>query len=276
MGHRPLSDRAWLELVHGGPTWHAVVLCHDSAGELVGACLIGRSQTWTLEVVVDVDSAAHHALVHGALTAARQEIAAAGGGDVHWWVFDAGDDADDLAASIRLRPDRSLLQMSVTLPLAAGERSTVTTRPFEVGRDEDAWLEVNNAAFAWHPEQGNWDLASLRLREHEDWFDPAGFLLHERDGRLAAFCWTKLHLDTDPVLGEIYVIAVHPDFHGLGLGRALTVAGLDSIAARGVTSGMLFVDEDNSAAVGLYESLDFSVSRTDRAYTGEIPAEEPS
>ena len=278
-GHRPVSDQAWLELVHGGPTWHAAVTCRRDAStaapdELVAICLIGRGATWTLEVVVDRDRAARHALVHGVLAAARDEIARAGGGEVRWWLFDAGDDADALAASAGLAPGRALLQMLVELPLAgqSDARPAVATRPFEIGRDERAWLEVNNAAFAWHPEQGIWDLATIELREREDWFDPAGFLLHERDGRLAAFCWTKIHHDVDPVQGEIYVIAVHPDFHGAGLGRALTVAGLDHIVSRGVTTGMLFVDLDNTSAVRLYESLGFHVHRVDRAYTGHVPA----
>lgn len=278
-GHRPVSDQAWLELVHGGPTWHAAITCRSDGSsapsdQLFAICLVGHGATWTLEVVVDRDRPARHALVHGILAAARDEIARAGGGDVRWWLFDAGDDADALAASAGLAPGRALLQMLVELPLAGSSdgRPPVTTRPFEVGRDERAWLEVNNAAFAWHPEQGIWDLATIELREREDWFDPAGFLLHERDGRLAAFCWTKIHRDVDPVQGEIYVIAVHPDFHGSGLGRALTVAGLDHIVSRGVTTGMLFVDLDNTSAVRLYESLGFRIHRVDRAYTGHVPA----
>ncbi len=278
-GHRPVSDQAWLELVHGGPTWHAAITCRSDGSsapsdQLFAICLVGHGATWTLEVVVDRDRPARHALVHGILAAARDEIARAGGGDVRWWLFDAGDDADALAASAGLAPGRALLQMLVELPLAGSSdgRPPVTTRPFEVGRDERAWLEVNNAAFAWHPEQGIWDLATIELREREDWFDPGGFLLHERDGRLAAFCWTKIHRDVDPVQGEIYVIAVHPDFHGSGLGRALTVAGLDHIVSRGVTTGMLFVDLDNTSAVRLYESLGFRIHRVDRAYTGHVPA----
>ncbi len=283
-GHRPVSDQAWLELVHGGPTWHAAITCRSDAGtataaapttdDLLAICLVGHGATWTLEVVVDRDRPARDALVHGALSAARDEIARAGGGDVRWWLFDASDDADALATSAGLAPGRALLQMLVDLPLAqpSDGRPAVATRPFEVGRDESAWLEVNNAAFAWHPEQGIWDTDALELREREDWFDPAGFLLHERDGRLAAFCWTKIHHDVDPVQGEIYVIAVHPDFHGSGLGRALTVAGLDHIVSRGVTTGMLFVDQDNTSAVALYESLGFHVHRIDRAYTGHVPA----
>ncbi len=140
------------------------------------------------------------------------------------------------------------------------------------GEDEQAWLEVNNRAFHAHPEQGGWSVDTLLAREKEAWFDPDGFLLHERDGRLAGFCWTKVHVAHDPPLGEIYVIAVDPDFHGLGLGRKLTVAGLDHLAGDGITVGMLYVDKDNTAAVSLYESLGFTVHRTDRAYTGDIRA----
>jgi mycothiol synthase len=292
-GHRPLSDHLWLDLVHGGRSWHAAVLATadtahiadtaDSDAEADGrllayaqlSCGPATPRSWAIELVLDpgfVDGTDEaRALAADVLAAARTAIADAGGGHVHWWVFDPGPDADELASGIGLTPGRTLYQMRVPLPLTTSPTDT-TTRPFEVGTDEQAWLEVNNAAFAQHAEQGSWDLATLRLREREDWFDPHGFLLHERDGRLAAFCWTKLHHDTDPVLGEIYVIAVHPDFHGLGLGKALTVAGLASIAERGVTTGMLYVDHHNTAAVGLYRSLGFTVHRTDRAYVGDVPA----
>jgi mycothiol synthase len=72
------------------------------------------------------------------------------------------------------------------------------------------------------------------------------------------------------VLGEIYVIAVDPDFHGLGLGRALTVAGLTSLSDRGIGTGMLYVDDDNTPAVQLYRSLGFTDHHCDRAFVGDI------
>ena len=190
--------------------------------------------------------------------------------DITWWTHDA-DDVAPIAVALGLVPGRALLQMRIPLPLApeVAAGPPVDLRPFEVGRDEAAWLEVNNAAFAWHGEQGGWDLDTLRQRERAPWFRADGFLLHERDGRLAAFCWTKLHPPTDPadpLVGEIYVIAVHPDFHGLGLGRSLTVAGLHSLTAMGSTEGMLYVDAGNTAAVRLYETLGFRIAHTDQAY----------
>jgi mycothiol synthase len=186
---------------------------------------------------------------------------------ITWWTHDPAV-AGPIAGSLGLVPGRALLQMRRPLPLPDAEASDrdVAVRPFRVGHDEAAWLAVNNAAFAWHGEQGGWDLATLQQREHEPWFRPDGFLLHERDGRLAGFCWTKLHPGT-PVVGEIYVIAVHPDFHGHGLGRALTVAGLRWLHTAGATEGMLYVDAGNHAAVRLYETLGFHTAHTDQAYT---------
>ena len=202
------------------------------------------------------------------LTAALELVAQEGGGHVHWWVFEPTNAHVQLAASVGLHPGRRLLQMRRPLPLDV--TSSTQTRAFVPGADEAAWLHVNNRAFAEHPEQGGWDLATLRSREQEPWFDPEGFRLYEEGDRLAAFCWTKVHHDQVPPLGEIYVIAVDPDFHGKGLGRALTVAGLEYLAAQGVTVGMLFVDAENPAAVSMYRKLGFQIHRTDRAFVGDI------
>jgi mycothiol synthase len=149
-------------------------------------------------------------------------------------------------------------------------------RTFRVGEDEPAWVRVNNRAFAGHPEQGAWTVDMLRAREQEGWFDPKGFVLAFDDDGLAGFCWTKVHPARPPrepdALGEIYVIGADPSRHGRGLGRALTTAGLESLADRGITVGMLYVDADNEAAVGLYCALGFVTHRTDRAYGRDVEA----
>ena len=96
----------------------------------------------------------------------------------------------------------------------------------------------------------------LEQREQEPWFDPDGFLLaFDADG-LAGFCWTKVHPPQPPhepdALGEIYVIGADPSRQGTGLGARSPPAGLASLAERGITVGMLYVDGANDAAVGLY------------------------
>ena len=269
-GHRPLSDHLWLDLVNGGSNGFIGVIARDDGDVPIAYAQASRANSsWMLELVV---APSHRgdlsAIGRELIGAALDVIGADGGGRVDWWVFEAAPEHDELAVAVGLRPERRLSQMR--RPLPTDERPTIETRAFVPGADEDAWLTVNNRAFAEHREQGGWDRDTLVLREREPWFDPAGFLLHERDGRLAGFCWTKLHTDHDPALGEIYVIAVDPDFQGLGLGKQLTLAGLDSIARRGITVAMLYVDADNTAGVRLYEQLGFTVHRTDRAYVGDI------
>lgn len=270
-GFRALSDHLRLELVRRGGPGFGAVLAFGDANDLAGyAQLATGNKSTTIELVVAAGQRPRAGeLTPVLLRAALDMVAADGGGRVHWWVHRPHESADSIAADAGLVRGRRLLQLRRALPIG-DTTTTVATRAFEVGHDEAEWLRVNNAAFHDHPEQGGWTIDTLQQREAEPWFDPAGFRLHERDGVLAAFCWTKVHSDTTPQMGEIYVIAVDPPFHGLGLGKALTISGLDYLAMRGLTVGMLHVDAANTAALALYERLGFSIHHADHAYVGDI------
>jgi len=272
-GHHALGEHQWLDLVHGGRAGFAgIVATLPDHAHPIGYAQISRSETrdddWSLELVI----APHHRedesiadeLVAEALALVRRE----GGGRVNLWVSKPQPWHDRVAAAHGLRRDRDLYQLRRALP--TGIPADLEWRPFEPGRDEAAWLEVNNAAFASHTEQGEWTPEVLAEREALDWFDPSGLLLHEDRGRLDGFCWTKVHTDHDAPLGEIYVIAVAPWAQRKGLGRRLTLAGLELLAQRGIGTGMLYVDAANSRAVKLYVDLGFTLDHVDRAYETTI------
>ena len=185
---------------------------------------------------------------------------------------DPTPESDREALAKGLRSTRDVLQLRRALPLEpalVGVGALPATRSLVPGSPyEAAWIRVNNRAFADHPDQSGFTVERLHAAFAEPWFDAAGFRLHERDGRLAAFCWTKVHppTATEPQLGEIYVIGVDPDFQGLGLGRGLTLAGLDWLANSGVVDAMLYVDATNVAARALYDHLGFTWRHVDRLY----------
>ncbi len=274
-GTLALSEGKWLDLVHGGHHGFLAVLANDADGTLVGYAQATRGgEGWGLEVVSDPRFDQSGSQLRDELLRASLDELAREGGRVHYWVPDPSEDLDLALATMGFTPDRDLIEMRVDLPLASTVRTgpPIAVRPFDPGRDDQAWLETNNRAFAGHPEQGNWDLATLVERRGEPWFDPEGFLVHEIDGQFAGSCWTKVHADTTPPMGEIYVISVDPAFHGRGLGRSLTVAGLRWLAAAGLRVGMLFTTASNVTAVGLYHSLGFTDHRVQRVYTTELGA----
>jgi mycothiol synthase len=199
--------------------------------------------------------------------------------------------ASSLAERLGFARTRVLFQLRRPLdagpPLPPPEPPAGTSvRTFVPGRDSEAWLAVNAAAFADHPEQGRWTLDDLARRQAEPWFDPRGFFVAERDGRLVGFHWTKVH-DVDPApppgtrpgpIGEVYVVGVLPGAGGAGLGRSLTLTGLHHLRATGLASVLLYVDEDNERAVRMYTALGFTVHTRDVSYhwTGSAPRHEPA
>jgi mycothiol synthase len=172
-----------------------------------------------------------------------------------------------------LAPVRELVQMRRSLrdlPPAAIPAG-IHVRTYRGPADDAELLRVNNAAFAWHPEQGGWTPDDIAERRSEPWFDADGLFLafDESTHKLAGFHWTKVHLD-QPGLGEVYVLGVDPGEQGRGLGRALTLVGLHHLANRvsgaGKPTVMLYTEGDNTAAVRTYEGLGFAVSGVDTAY----------
>jgi mycothiol synthase len=223
-----------------------------------------------LHIVIDPDqadpSAVRHVITKRAVAIALDLVT-----PLRLWIMQATADDDNAVAADGFTPDRELIQMRVPLPLPAellAQTRPVTTRPFIPGQDEQAWLDINNRAFAGHPEQGGWTEAELRERLAADWVVLDGFLMADApDGSgLVGSCWTKIHRLTHPPMGEIYVISVNPDRQGQKWGKSLTVAGLNWLAQQGLTVGMLYTDADNTAAVAMYHALGFADHHIDRAY----------
>jgi len=267
-GRQAVSEQGRLQL-RGGEREGVSHLLLTSGGELVGYA--------QLEDTDPVEAPAAELVVHpsyrghGHGRALGTALLAASGKRLRVWAHGGHSAARHLAQVLGLTLFRELRQMrrplsGFDLPepvLPAG----VSVRTFVPGQDDAAWLAVNAAAFAHHPEQGSLTQRDLDDRKAEPWFDPAGFFLAEREGELVGFHWTKTHAEEQ--LGEVYVVGVAPGAQGGGLGKALTLIGLRHLAAQGLPTAMLYVDADNKAAVSVYEGLGFTTYETDLMYRSE-------
>jgi mycothiol synthase len=270
-GVQPLSEHVWLHLRHGGEG-RDLNLRLIVGGDLAGYAHLDPTDPVagpSAEVVVHP---AHRGRGYGRLLV-EAALDEAPGHRLRLWSHGDHPAARALARSLGFTAVRRLEQWRRSLrvplpdaPLPAGVR----LRTFRPGLDDEAWLALNAAAFAHHPEQGSWTLPDLRARMAEDWFDPAGFLLAEQDGpdgfpELVGFHWTKVHGGDQQAdhhgheaIGEVYVVGVRPGEQGRGLGRALTVAGLRHLRDLGLAAAMLYVEGDNEPARAVYRRLGFT------------------
>lgn len=245
------------------------VLRRDDAGQLVGYAQVAAAATPDAVAELVVDPAARQ---QGHGRALLDAVAEEGARSI--WAHGDLTPARALAAAAGLERTRSLHVMS--RPLGDDDATDpalpdgYTVRAFEPGRDDEGWVRLNAAAFATHPEQGRLTVADLHERMDQPWFDPAGFLLVERDGRVVAFHWTKVERGEarhGNGTGEVYAVGVDPQEQGRGLGGPLTSLGLAHLARRGLTEVHLYVDGGNTAARRTYERLGFTDLAVDAQYS---------
>lgn len=298
-GAHPLGERKRIQLAADAQDWTGVLARADS-GELIGYAHLrwrsaepastdtGSRPRATVETAVHPSHDDPDGLTKTLLDEARAAVARAGGGLIHAWAHRVTDPAATTIAHAGFTVDRVLAVMTRDLPRRPEVSSPpegVHLRPYQPGPDDAELLRVNNVAFAGHPEQGDWDADTLAQRRALQWFDPRGVLLAWRDNELLGFHWTKRHApgagdalrvtsDEETPVGEIYVLAVHPEAQGLGLGRLLLEAGLAHLYDRGCRLVLLYADTAQTGPMGLYTSEGFTTRHYEVCYAEWLPRTE--
>ncbi len=263
--HAPFDEHTWLTLQGQRQVQHARFSVHEGP-QLLGCAVLSEGiEGWYLELVV-LPTRRGQGIARDLLDAARAHLASHGGGVLRSWVHDVTPAVASLTAGARLGRQLLILRRHLDgeLPAAA-----IGTRPL---RDEerDAWLAVSNAAFSGHPENGGWTRADLDWRVDARWTDLARWPVVVAGGRLLAGVWTKV--EPGSTEGELYVVAVDPEHHGRGFGKAVVAAALRDLRAHGCTSAVLYVDADNTAALALYRSAGFEQGDVHRCFEQVVPS----
>lgn len=277
-GERPLSEEVQRKLFETEPG-DFLHLCAWDGADLVGYAGLDRSDsTATARVEIAVDGLGREL---GADRRLLDQAAQEAGGSVLLWAHGTESATSRLAQSLQFKKVRGLLRMKRSLgadlprpAIPAG----IKIRPFEGSRDTDDWLDINARAFVNLPDQGRLTRTDLAERLAQDWFDADGFFVAREvsgdcaEGALVGFHWTKVHQPDSNAgpralpIGEVYVLGVDPNEHGRGLGKALTLVGLQYLKQRGLSEVMLYVEDNNLAAIATYERLGFATYNTDVLY----------
>jgi mycothiol synthase len=263
-GHRPIGEHLFLELTTGRPDEipGLVMEVDDQVVAYVGLTDGLQPHWWTGELAVHPGWRTP-AVFQSLLEIAIAEVAKRQGAALRLWTF--LPHLVDTALGKGFRLERELRSLILDLPHSSEPRypAEIKVDRFRPGQDEQEWLEVNNEAFAGHPENGNWTIDVLRRRMGQSWFDADGVIVARRHEKIIGFCWTK---QEEPAVGEIYVLAVAPSHQGYGLGRALLLDGLAHLSRGKASTAVLYVDSGNDRATRLYEAIGFRLDHVDRSF----------
>lgn len=288
----PISDQALLAVRKGERSLFVLREQGDGADSSApaGLAILGDGE---LDLVV-APGARGRGIATAALTAVldiSDHESEGSDGDLRAWARGENPAATGLLGRAGFEPIRSLYRLALDpdrLPDAiAGSRGLperFRVSPFEAGDPEqvEAWVRVNAAAFATHPEQGRVTRADFTELTREPWFDAADLLLAFDEGAapdaaggavregsgspagsppLAGYTWIKTTRGAEGTETELYVLGVDPGYAGRGLGAALLGATLRRMLEHDPDRITLYVDGDNENARALYDRAGFETDQ---------------
>ncbi len=138
-----------------------------------------------------------------------------------------------------------------------------TLRTLDARRELDEWLALYTDAIG--PRE-----SALRkwraYRDDPDYDAALDLVVADRDDRLAAVCTCSIAMAelaaVRPREGRTEPVMVREDYRGIGLGRAVVLAGLTALRERGIELAALTTEADNLVAHRLYESLGYRLLYT--------------
>ncbi len=294
-GRLPLSDQSWIELhtsrdAPSVKTPTGYVARDSRSGDVVAYLHLSvHAGGSTIEIVISSDPGRSEEVARELIKRCLADLEP-GRYPLYLWTSPQNGYMPKVAESLGMSKHRELYQMRKPLAIEAsgqagmegvggdlggedegtGNREGALLRTFQPGKDEASWLELNNRCFVEHPDQSNWTMDDLLVRENEPWFDAQGFILCEYGGNLAGSCWTKIHPTTEPdgqPAGEIYVICTDPEYQGKGIGGLLLRAGLEYFDRHSLPAAMLYVESTNDPALALYRRQGFSLHSITTQYS---------
>lgn len=268
-GASPISDQAMLAVTQGTRTLYliasgeeqAAAATPDSVDAAVAVGVVGEGE---------IDLAITPAFRAPEFeSASLQLLLAHAPGELRSWVHGDRPDTESALAAAGFTPARSLYRMALDPDLLPRDGIAALDLPTPAGfalrafgtapNDDAAWVAANAAAFATHPEQGRITVADFATMREEPWFDREDLILLDAGSKLAGSTWVKTLREPGTVACELYAVGVRPEYAGKGLGRLLLQVTLARMAEHAPDSVTLYVDGDNAAAVGLYESAGFTI-----------------
>jgi len=129
--------------------------------------------------------------------------------------------------------------------------------------EENKLTEIQNLSFigTWGYNPNTTEEIIYRINMSD--CSPEDVIVAYKEDKFVGYCWTTINTEENIAKGEkkgkVHMMGVDPDYQNRGIGKQILLAGLNHLLNKGIETVELTADNENQAALSLYESIGFKV-----------------